>query len=181
MSWRHNKGDSKVSKPIHIGQILIEHGVLSEQQVFEVLQAQREQHKPFGVLAERMFDVTLQSMERAWVDQYCRITGEMDLSQEQIDPRVLHTINRRQAWQFEMMPLHYEPGGELVVAASDRRLARAVTFAANRLESVVYFRVVPAKQLREYLMKHYPMPQAPQNLIEQAMEMTWLPPRAESA
>ena len=66
---------SKPSEPIRIGQILIEQGVLTEQQVFEVVQAQRNQGLPFGVLAERMFDVTVESIERAWVEQYYRFTG----------------------------------------------------------------------------------------------------------
>ena len=52
---------------IKIGQILIEQGVLSEQQVFEIIEAQRSTSRPFGVLAEQMFDVTLESIEAAWV------------------------------------------------------------------------------------------------------------------
>jgi len=152
--------------------------VLSEQQVFEILQKQRQQGLPFGVLAEQMFDVTLQSIERAWTSQYQRMTGTIDLSQETVDPQALELISRRQAWQFEILPLYFEASGELVMAASNRRLARAVAFVANRLEPVVYFRVADADQLRVYLNQHYPMPEVTQEMMTRAKDLIWAPPGA---
>ncbi|MCE9589206.1 MAG: hypothetical protein K8S99_01635 [Planctomycetes bacterium] len=158
-------------QPIRIGQILIEHGVLTEQQVFEVLQAQKKLQVPFGVLAERMFDVTLESIETAWIEQYQRFTGVLDLAQEPVDTEVLQLINRRQAWQFEIVPVRYEPGGELLIAASRRRLARAVTFAASRLKQVAFFRIAESASLRDFLRKHYPMPEVSEELIRRARDM----------
>ena len=81
---------------IRIGQLLVERGVLTEQQVFEVLQAQRDRAIPFGVLAERMFEVSVESVEEAWIEQYSRNTGILDLATQQVDSRVLRLINRRQ-------------------------------------------------------------------------------------
>jgi len=163
-----------VTEPIRIGQILVDQGVLNDQQVLEILQQQRSQGVPFGVLAERMFDVTLGSIEKAWAGQYHQITGTIDLSKQAIDERVLSLINRRQAWQFEMMPLHYmQPGGELVIAATDHRLARAVTFAANRMEPVVYFRIADAYQMRQFLQEYYPMPEITQDIKDRARSMAW--------
>ena len=159
-----------MSQPIRIGQILIEQGVLCEQQVFEITQAQKKQQVPFGVLAERLFDVTMASIENAWVEQYHRFTGTMDLNQVEFDDQALRAINRRQAWQFEMLPVRFEQGGDLLVAASRKRLARAVTFATNRIEQVVYFRIVESDQLRHFLTKHYPMPQVGQDLIDKARQ-----------
>ncbi len=156
---------------IRIGQILVERGVLTPQQVFEVVQAQRDRAVPFGVLAERMFDVTVESIEEAWIEQYCRTTGITDLATQQVDARVLQMINRRQAWQFEILPLRMEPSGELLMAASRHRLARAVTFAASRLKPVVYFRVAESDQLREFLRLHYPMPEVSEEIVRQAREM----------
>ena len=159
------------SRPIQIGQILIEHGVLSEQQVFEIVQAQRCQSLPFGVLAERMFDVTVESIESAWVDQYERFTGEIDLEDYEIDARTLKLLNRRQAWQFEMLPIGFQEEGELLMAASRKRLARAVTFVANRLEPVVFFRIADSQQLREFLRRHYPMPELSDELLRRAAQL----------
>ncbi|MCC6679387.1 MAG: hypothetical protein IT445_00645 [Phycisphaeraceae bacterium] len=160
-----------MSQPVYIGQILVEQGVLSEQQVFEILQAQKKEQLPFGVLAERMFDVLPGSIEQAWIEQYHRFTGTIDLAQQRFDEGALHLINRRQAWQFEVMPLHFESGGELLVAASRRRLARSVTFLVHKLEPVVYVRVAESEQLREFLRKYYPMPEVSDELIERARHL----------
>jgi len=164
-----------VSKAIHIGQILVEQGVLNEQQVFEILEAQRKKGVPFGVLAERMFEVTIESIERAWAQQYHRYTGTIDLATQTPDKKALGLINRRQAWQFEMMPIGFEPTGEVVIAASRQRLARAVTFVTNKLEPVAYFRIADPAQLREYLKKHYAMPEVSPDLIDRAKSLVWPP------
>ncbi len=156
---------------IKIGEILIEQGVLSEQQVFEVLQAQKQHRMPFGVLAERMFDVTLHSIENAWVEQYHRFTGTIDLTGEKFDNEALRVLNRRQAWQFELLPIRTEPDGELLMAASANRLARAVTFAANRIDRAVYFRIAEQDQLREFLQQHYPMPELSREIIQKAKDL----------
>ncbi len=159
-----------MSNPIRIGEILVEQGVMSEQQVFEVVQAQKKLKLPFGVLAERMFEVTVESIENAWVEQYHRFTGTINLDEQRFDVEALRMLSARQAWQFEMMPISFEPTGELLVAASRRRMARAVTFATNRLARVVFFRVAESVQLRAFLQKHYPMAEVSEELLEKARD-----------
>lgn len=158
------------TEPIRIGEILVSQGVLTEQQVFEILQAQKQRHVPFGVLAEQMFDVTLESIENAWIEQYHQFTGTLDLDQCRIDEQVLRLISRRQAWQFEILPIGCEPTGELLVAASRRRLARAVTFATQRIDRIVFIRVAESMQLRRFLQKFYPMPEVSEELIARALD-----------
>ena len=160
-----------MSKPIRIGQILTEHGILSEQQVFEIVNAQQRLQLPFGVLAERMFDVTLESIENAWIEQYHRFTGTIDLRTESFDAQALRLINRRQAWQFGILPVRFEETGELLMAASRARLARAVTFAANRLNHAVYFRIAESDQLRAFLKEHYPMPEVSAHMLDRARKL----------
>jgi len=164
---------SDQSKPedIRIGQILLQRGVLTEQQVFEIVQAQKRTGMPFGVLAERLFDVTIESIEEAWVEQYSRFTGTLDLSKERFDAEALRQINRRQAWQFQMLPVHVEASGELLVAAARTRLARAVTFAATRLDKQVYFRVAESDQLQQFLRRHYPMPEVTEAILQRACDL----------
>lgn len=166
---------------IRLGEILVEQKVLSPQQVFEVLEQQKSSHLPFGVLAERMFDVTMASIEEAWVEQYCRENQAIDLDQQRIDEEALRIINRRQAWQFEMMPLRYEPTGELLMAASRHRLARAVTFASHRLKPVVLFQIARSAQLRDFLRKHYPMPEVTEELLEMARKYSVQSDREDAA
>ena len=158
-------------KTLRIGEILVEQGVLTEQQVFEIVQAQKTMQMPFGVLAEHLFDVTIESIEQAWVEQYHRFTGTIDLEQESCDADALRLINRRQAWQFEILPIRYQDDGELLMAASRARLARAVTFAASRIEQVVFFRIAESDQLQRFLQKHYPMPEISGQLIARARGM----------
>ena len=161
---------SKSVQSLRIGQILIEQGVLSEQQVFEILEAQKHRGLPFGVLAERMFDVTVESIEQAWIEQYYRFTGTIDLTKQKVDTDALLLINRRQAWQFELLPIRFEETGELLMAASRARLARAVTFVANRIKPLAYFRIAESNQLRSFLKKHYPMPEVSQELLRRARD-----------
>lgn len=168
----------KQEPSIRIGQLLVERGVMSQQQVLEVLEKQKQFQLPFGVLAERMFEVTVESIEQAWIEQYCRITRPLDLNKEDVDVTVLKLINRRQAWQFEILPLRLEPTGELLMAASRTRLARAVTFVANRLRPVVYFRVARSDQLRQFLHQHYPMSEVTQEIIRRARELAHHHPAA---
>jgi hypothetical protein len=166
---------SKTIQALRIGDILVEQGILSAQQVFEILQAQKKSAVPFGVLAERMFEVSVDSIEQAWIEQYCRFTGTLDLADLQIDTRALRLINRRQAWQFEILPIRFEAGGELLMAASRARLARAVTFAANRIKPIAYFRIAESQQLRKFLRTHYPMPEVSQELIRRARDFAHQP------
>ena len=161
-----------MTEPLRIGQILQEQGVLSEQQVFEIREAQRRLHEPFGVLAERMFEVTVESIEHAWAEQYHRFTGTIDLAEGEVDPAALTLVTRRQAWQFELLPMRFESTGELLAATSRQRLPRAVVFAANRIPHVVYFRVADGDALRAALQKHYPMPQVPAALVQRALRST---------
>jgi hypothetical protein len=160
-----------MSRPIRLGEILIEQGVLNEQQVFEIVDAQRRLQLPFGVLAERLFEVTLASIERAWAEQYQRFTGTLDLDQCEIDTSALSVIGRRQAWQFELLPMGFEKTGELLIAASQRRLPRSVSYVAQRVPYPAFFRIAEPEQLRSYLQKHYPMPEVSQAMLEKARHM----------
>ena len=161
-----------LEQKLRIGEILVEQGVLSEQQVFEIVHKQQKSGVPFGVLAERMFDVTIESIESAWIEQYHRFTGgPINLDEQRVDDEALSLINRRQAWQFEMMPLHFEQTGEVLIAASRRRLARAVTFVASRLAPVAFFRIAESDELRGFLQQHYPMPEVSEELISRARAM----------
>ncbi|MEM1445250.1 MAG: hypothetical protein AAGF84_04290 [Planctomycetota bacterium] len=159
-------------QPLQIGQILVQQGVLTEQQAFEIAAAQKTRHKPFGVLAEEMFDVTVEAIEEAWVEQYHRFTGTIDLNEQKVDERALRTIHRRQAWQFQMAPVRFEKTGELLIAADRSRLARAVTFATRTLEVPTYFRIAESEDLRGFLRRHFPMPEVSDELIALAQRMT---------
>jgi len=143
---------------IRIGEILIEQGILSERQVRHILQVQRSVNRPFGDLAERLYEVDACAVEDAWVEQYVRVAGVVDLQEVETDKQCLRLINRRQAWQFHAAPIRRE-NEHLGVATTAEGLVRAVNFATRKFDEPVYFVIAEKNQLREFLMKHYPVPQ----------------------
>lgn len=145
------------SEPKRIGEILVAHGLLTNEQVTEILQQQQRGGRPFGDLAERMFGVDAEQVEKAWAEQYVSLGTEVDLSEQTIAPETLRIINRRQAWQFRVLPMSRREG-ELVVATSRENLRRAVNFAWQRFDEPVFFMIAPAAQLEQFLMHHYPWP-----------------------
>ena len=142
-----------------IGSILAQRGVLTEQQVQEILEQQTKVSRPFGDLAERMFGIDPETVERAWIDQYLSISDEIDLDSQRIDVQVLKVLNRRQAWQFRMLPIRRE-GNDLVAATTAEHLRRAVNFSWRRLNEPIYFLIAKRPQLEDFLMEHYPWPSA---------------------
>jgi hypothetical protein len=143
---------------IQIGELLVEQGVLTDQQVQHIITVQRDSHRPFGDLAERLYGISPTAVEDAWVQQYIRLAGEVDLEELEIDVNCLRVINRRQAWQFHVLPVRRD-AENLHVATDADNLVRAVNFGTRRLDEPVYFLIARRQQLREFLMKHYPVPE----------------------
>ncbi|MDL5045282.1 hypothetical protein QQ054_04410 [Oscillatoria amoena NRMC-F 0135] len=142
---------------IQIGQLLVEQGVLTERQVQHILNVQRTVNRPFGDLAERLFGVDPKAVEDAWVEQYIRIAGVVDLEEIEIDQDCLRKLNRRQAWQMRMIPAN-RSNEHLNIATTADDLVRAVNFSARRFDEPVFMLIAEREQLREFLMRHYPIP-----------------------
>ena len=154
---------------IQIGELLVEQGVLTETQVRHILSVQRVSNRPFGDLAERLFGIDPKAVEDAWVEQYLRMAVTVDLEDQEIDTDCLRLLNRRQAWQFHVLPMNHEPDGQqLNAATSAEDLVRAVNFSSRSIDEPVHFLIAERQQLREFLMKHYPVPEY---LAQYASEM----------
>lgn len=145
------------ARPVRIGEILVAHGVLSGEQVTEILEQQKRTARPFGDLAERLFGVSPREVEEAWVRQYYQTVGVTDLRHVRIDPACVSALSRRQAWQFHLLPLNRDDG-ELALATDELNLARALNFATVCIEEGVHLLIADRRQLREHLMVHYPVP-----------------------
>lgn len=154
----HISGEREKSvKGIRIGELLVEQGILTGAQVQTILSLQRQSHRPFGDLAERLFDINPRAIEDAWVEQYVRLSGIVDLADQEIEIDCLRRINRRQAWQFHLLPLNAQEG-EIQMATNSDNLVRALNFATHSVEDPVYMLIAESDQLREFLMQHYPVP-----------------------
>jgi hypothetical protein len=136
----------------------VEQGVLTDDQVQHILKIQKISHRPFGDLAERLYGIDPKAVEDAWVEQYLRTVGMTDLDEMEIDSDCLRLLQRRQAWQFHMLPTHRDQEN-LNLATSADGLVRAVNFATRRIDEPVFFMIAERKQLFDFLMKHYPVPQ----------------------
>ncbi|HZW11323.1 MAG TPA: hypothetical protein VFF69_15575 [Phycisphaerales bacterium] len=140
---------------VRLGDVLVRMGVLSESEREEVLAAQRSSGRPFGVLAEELFGVSPRDVERAWAAQYAELSGRVDLGRQATDPDVLSLVERRQAYQFQVLPLRFE-GRELVVATSESALPRAMRFAGWALGEACSFVVASDGELMDHLSRAYP-------------------------
>ncbi|VAX42052.1 hypothetical protein MNBD_PLANCTO03-1969 [hydrothermal vent metagenome] len=142
---------------IRLGDVLVRLGVLSEEQRGRVVEAQGASGRPFGVLAEEMFGVPPKAVERAWAVQYADLTGRVRLAEERADAGVLSRVERRQAWQFQIVPMRVE-SGELVIATTEPALPRAMRFVGWVLGEEASFVIAEEEDLLARLSEVYPMP-----------------------
>src|SRR5215218_6559812 len=151
---RTGRGDAVAARAgIQIGQLLVEQGVLTQAQVDHILKVQKVSQRPFGDLAERLYGINPKAVEDAWVEQYLRIVGVVDLETITIETECLRLLNRRQAWQFHLLPLNREADetGGLHMATSAENLVRSVNFATRSLDEPVHFLIAERAQLRAFL------------------------------
>lgn len=141
-----------MSKPM--GQILVDRGVLSDTQREEVLRAQRGTNRPFGELAESMFDVSQHEIEAVWAEQYGEIAEWIDPSTLDIPEHVLCVLSGRQAAQFAMIPIRYA-GRSLVLCTTREQLPRALRFASSTFGAECTLALCETEQLTSGLQRHY--------------------------
>ncbi|MEL7240704.1 MAG: hypothetical protein AAGK78_17735, partial [Planctomycetota bacterium] len=116
--------------------------------------------RPFGDLAERLFNVSPNTVADAWVEQYVQRNGLHDVRDQPADHRCIALIQTRQAWQFRLVPLRQDDNGpesSLLIAADQRGLVRAMNFAGRSLPMAPSFIVAEPESLKDLLQRHYPV------------------------
>ncbi len=141
---------------VRLGDLLVARGVISEDQRQRILSVQAHSARPFGVIAERLFGIDPRGIEQAWAAQFATLAEHIDPRQCWPTPEVLQLIERRQAWQFRVLPLRYEDS-ELIVCTAEPFLARALRFVGWRIASPVSFVIAEPEALGESLSKWYAM------------------------
>lgn len=141
---------------LKMGERLLSQGVMTREQVDQVLSVQRESTRPFGDIAERMYGIEPDLIEAVWMDQYREQASELDSAPPEPNPRALASVTARQAWQFRILPLSIE-NGTLIAATTARHLAQASRFATAVLGRPVMLRVADSEVLANLLTRFYPL------------------------
>ena len=144
------------SRPLRLGEILVARGLLTEPQVHEILDVQVTCGRPFGVLAETLFNVPAAEVESAWAAQLTMLADHIDISGVSIDNAALRLITRRQAWQFRVIPIACVED-IVTVATSQPYLPRAMRFISRCLDRPSDVVLTDEGQLGEALATWYPM------------------------
>jgi len=100
---------------MRLGELLVKDGLLSREQVEQILERQRRTGEPFGLLCEKLAGVDPLRVEEAWAAQYATLTRQIDPRVEAFEERAVDLITRRQAWQFRVLPIRFD-GAELMLA-----------------------------------------------------------------
>ena len=137
-----------------LGRLLVQRGVLQEDQVAAILDEQAHRHKPFGKLAHEMYQVDERDIWSAWAEQVGYFCQHIDLATEPNDPAVLELIDAREAWGCHMLPLRIELG-ELLVATTITDLPEAMALLQQRVETPVRFVIPERRQLERYIIERY--------------------------
>lgn len=144
-------------KPQRIGEILVQRGVLTQQQVDQLIDHQRQTGRPLGWLAEQHFGIAPIAIEDAWAEQYAGLARTVDPEFEVYAQEATELVTRRQAWQFCVLPIRFDED-QLLVATTQRHLRRALRFATNVIGVPVFFVMAEPLALGQALCKLYPLP-----------------------
>lgn len=158
---------------LHLGDLLVKHNVLTSQQRDLVLEAQKTRGGPFGVIAEEMFGVSPNAVERAWAEQFASFAPTIDPRTYPVQSRAIDVLNRRQAWQFKLLPLELRTdrfGDPMMLACTTQEhLVRALRFTGWKVGHQVQFVLAQPQHLGEAMCAHYPMAGMTPASISEAM------------
>jgi len=163
-----NREEEEEIMHVRLGDLLVARGVINETQRQRILAAQANSARPFGVIAEDLFGVDPQGIEQAWASQYASMADKVDPRKCWPAPDVLQLIERRQAWQFGLIPVRQD-GPVLECVTAPDYLARAMRFAGWRVPMDCSFSICDRANLATALGIHYPIEGLDAAFVEQVM------------
>ena len=108
-----------------IGQILVEQGVLTTEQVADALASQYEKETPLGRVVESLYGIARQEIIEALDEQVAMRAPEAKLAKQRFDPECLKMISAKEAWDSLLLPIRWEDG-ELLCATTIETLPAAI-------------------------------------------------------
>lgn len=143
--------------PSHvIGQILVEHELLTQQQVTTALRVQQAepQQRPLGVIAADLFDVDAEAITDALAEQAARRSPPARLARERFDDSCLALIDAEEAWDHLVLPLRMERG-TLVCATTYGTLPTAMRLLQRRVYLPFRFVIAEIGPLEGFIAERY--------------------------
>lgn len=117
-----------------MGELLVECGELTPEQLRGILAEQQRSYRPFGQIASKHFHVPTEAIWNAWALQYARFCPRVELSCEPREAQTLANLSAGNAWSHRLLPLRWHDG-DLVLATCVSRLARALQFVDEHIET----------------------------------------------
>lgn len=125
-------------RQLRMGELLVKAGAMTNKQVHEVLQRQKETNKPFGMIAQKMFGIPAKSVWQAYARQMAVAIEETVLILEPRNIEAMTYIPLKDSYRYHMLPLRYEPQtGVLVCATSKAKFAEALQYYHSCLRHLV--------------------------------------------
>ena len=137
-----------------IGQILVEQGVLTPQQVTQALAAQAERETPLGRIAEQLFGIQRSAVIEALAEQVAMRAPEASLASEEYDPQCLRMISAKDAWDRLLLPIRWDRG-ELLCATTVETLPAAIELLQQKLDCTYHFVIAEMRPLEEFIASLY--------------------------
>ncbi|MEM0915766.1 MAG: hypothetical protein AAGB29_12280 [Planctomycetota bacterium] len=137
-----------------IGEVLVEAGFLSAENVRAILERQQRTGQVFGKLAEEMFNVaesTVVSCIAARLREQCR---HVNLAHESIEPDAVAMLSPSQAWDHMVLPLRID-GEELVAATTPAGVDDAVATLQHAVDRPFRLVLVEARPLEQFIAETY--------------------------
>jgi len=137
-----------------IGQILVEQGVLTPNQVARALAAQAERETPLGRVAEMLFNIERTAVIQALAEQVAMRAPEASLASEEFDPQCLHMISAKEAWDCLILPIRWDKG-ELLCATTIETLPVAIELLQAKLDCPYHFVIAEMRPLEGFISSLY--------------------------
>jgi len=134
-------------KKIRLGDLLVQEGKISQEQLETALGAQKDSGKKLGQILIDQGLIDEKSLLQFVADQLN--IDYIDLAQYQLDPATAQVLSESQARRFRAIPLKHKPDGTIQVGMSDPTNVMAV----DRLERMLGTEVEPAVVAESALLR----------------------------
>lgn len=134
--------------------MLVQRGVLTQEQLEAILSRQAETDQPFGAVALELCGISEQELWQACDQQAAGFLPHVELACEPNDPRALQALPADQAWRMSALPLRYEKEN-LVIAITAERVQQTTRDLRERFGENVQFVIADQPQIEVYIRRRY--------------------------